>query len=65
MLRKIPRLGEPAIDAVVAHFRDLQATLDATVEELAAVDGVGLSRARDIKEGLVRLRELNLLERYG
>jgi DNA integrity scanning protein DisA with diadenylate cyclase activity len=38
---------------------------DATVEELAAVDGVDPVRANDIREGLARLRELNLLERYG
>jgi diadenylate cyclase len=65
MLRKIPRLGDGAIDAVVGHFGNLEATLDASVEELAAIDRVGASRARDIKEGLVHLRELNLLERYG
>jgi len=29
------------------------------------VEGVGVARANDIREGLARLRELNLLERYG
>jgi diadenylate cyclase len=65
MLRKIPRLSGGVIDALVKRFGTLQAILDATSDELAAVDGVGTSRAHDIKEGLVRLRELNLLERYG
>ena len=35
------------------------------LDDLAAVEGMDPARARDVKEGLVRLRELNLLERYG
>jgi diadenylate cyclase len=65
MLRKIPRLSGGIIEALVKRFGRLQMILDAGVEELAAVEGVGPARAEDIKEGLVRLRELNLLERYG
>ncbi len=41
MLRKIPRLSEQVVQAVVSHFGDLQAIIDAPVEELAAVEGVG------------------------
>jgi len=65
MLRKIPRLSGGIIESLVKRFGRLQLILDASVEELAAVDGVGTARAQDIKEGLIRLRELNLLERYG
>ncbi len=65
MLRKIPRLSGGIIEALVKRFGRLQMILDASVEDLAAVEGVGPARAEDIKEGLVRLRELNLLERYG
>jgi diadenylate cyclase len=65
MLRKIPRLSGGVIDGLVKHFGGLQNILDASVNDLASVDGVGTARAEDIKEGLVRLRELNLLERYG
>jgi diadenylate cyclase len=65
MLRKIPRLGNQAIANVMARFGSLQAIFDAPVEELAAVEGVGATRARDIKEGLARLRDIDLLERYG
>ena len=65
MLRKIPRLSGGIIGALVARFGTLQAILDASVGELAEVEGVGHARAEDIKEGLIRLRELNLLERYG
>ncbi len=65
MLRKIPRLGTEAIEKVMERFGTLQALLDAPVEELAAIDGVGVARAHDIKEGLARLREIDLLELYG
>jgi len=65
MLRRIPRLNDRVIESLAGHFGDLRALLDATVEELVAIDGVGAVRAEDIKEGLSRLRELNLLERYG
>ncbi len=65
MLRKIPRLSGGIIEALVKRFGRLQMILDAGVEDLAAVEGVGPARAEDINEGLVRLRELNLLERYG
>lgn len=65
ILGKIPRLNERTIEAVVHRFGNLQAIVDASLEELAAVDGVGTVRGREIKDGLVRLRELNLLERYG
>jgi diadenylate cyclase len=65
MLRKIPRLGSQAITNVMNRFGTLRAIMDAPAEELAAIEGVGVSRARDIKEGLARLHDLDLLERYG
>ena len=65
MLRKIPRLNDTVIEALASRFGNVRGLLDATVEELAAIDGVGMARANDIREGLVRLREVNLLERYG
>jgi len=65
MLRKIPRLPKSVIANLVAEFGRLEEIMQATAEELADVAGVGTARAHDIKEGFLRLRELNLLERYG
>jgi diadenylate cyclase len=65
VLRKIPRLNREAVEAVLRRFTSLQAIVDAPLADLAAVSGVGSLRARDIKEGLARLREMNMLERYG
>ena len=65
MLRKIPRLPHAVISNLVARFGRLESVLSASKKELDAVEGVGPIRAHDIKEGFLRLRELNLLERYG
>lgn len=65
LLRKIPRLSDEAMANVISHFDSLSALLDASVEELAAIEGVGVHRASDVKEGLARLREFELRERYG
>ena len=65
LLQRIPRLSDEAVTSVINHFDSLKALLDASVEELAAVEGVGGHRATDVKEGLKRLREFELRERYG
>ena len=51
MLRKIPRLGDPVVDALICRFGSVRSMFDATVEELAAVDGVDPARANDITGG--------------
>jgi diadenylate cyclase len=63
MLQKIPRVNQEAVAAVLKRFGDLHAILEATFEDLAALDGVGPERARCINEGLLRLRDFDLTER--
>ena len=64
LLAKVPRLPSPVVDRLVEHFGSLQRLLGATVEDLQAVDGVGDARARSVREGLSRLAEASILERY-
>jgi diadenylate cyclase len=64
LLAKVPRLPASLVDRLVDHFGSLQRLLGATVEDLQAVDGVGESRARGVREGLSRLAEASILERY-
>jgi diadenylate cyclase len=64
LLAKVPRLPSPVVDRLVDHFGSLQKLLAATVDDLQAVDGVGESRARSVREGLSRLAESSILERY-
>jgi diadenylate cyclase len=64
LLAKVPRLPGTVIDRLIDHFSSLQRLLGATVEDLQAVDGVGDARARSVREGLSRLAEASILERY-
>lgn len=43
---------------LASHFRTLEAFRNATIEELAEVDGVGAERARTIREGLDSMKDL-------
>jgi diadenylate cyclase len=65
LLAKVPRLPSPAVDGLIGHFGGLQKLLAATVEDLQCVEGVGSSQARGVREGLSRLAESSLLERYS
>jgi len=64
VLSHIPRLPENVIKRVVGDLGTLDAVVRASQRELEAVDGVGAVRAREIREGLRRLQEHNLVDRY-
>ncbi|SDD85369.1 diadenylate cyclase [Sanguibacter gelidistatuariae] len=64
LLSKVPRLPATIVGRLVVHFGGLQKLLAATIEDLIAVDGVGEQRARSVREGLSRLAESSILERY-
>jgi len=63
LLKKIPRLPATVIDKLVAKFEDLSTLVQASLEALDSVEGVGEARAKSIHEGLKRLKEHSLLER--
>jgi diadenylate cyclase len=65
LLARVPRLPAVIIDRLVEHFGGLQKLLAATIEDLLAVDGVGEARARGVREGLSRLAETSILDRYS
>ncbi len=64
LLAKVPRLPRAVVDRLVDHFGSLQKLLAATIDDLQAVEGVGETRARSVREGLSRLAESSILERY-
>ncbi|MEO7753524.1 MAG: DNA integrity scanning diadenylate cyclase DisA [Terracoccus sp.] len=64
LLTKVPRLPPAIVDRLVVHFASLQRLLAAGIEDLMLVDGVGEGRARAVREGLSRLAESSILERY-
>jgi diadenylate cyclase len=65
LLSKIPRLPEPIIERIVNRFENLQKIMRATIDDLDDISGVGETRARAVKEGLSRLAEASILDRYS
>lgn len=64
LLNKIPRIPDTVIERLVNRFENLQGVLDAGLDDLDEVEGVGDARAHGIQDGLRRLVESSLLERY-
>src|SRR5213080_3416534 len=64
VLTHIPRLPENVIQRLVGELGGLEGIVRASQRDLEEVDGVGTVRAREIREGLRRLQEHNLLDRY-
>jgi diadenylate cyclase len=64
ILGRIPRLPKLVVQRIVDAFGGLEEMLAATDGELETVDGVGEIRAKDIREGLRRQQEINLVDRY-
>src|SRR5580765_6236775 len=64
VLSHIPRLPDGVVRRVVANLEGLDGVVRASQRELEAVEGVGTVRAREIREGLRRLQEHNLMDRY-
>src|SRR6266536_131131 len=64
LLSKVPGLPAPVITRVVERFGSLKVILAAGVEDLEEVVGVGPGRARNLREGLMRLAEASASEHY-
>jgi diadenylate cyclase len=64
VLGRIPRLPRLVAQKIIQEFGGLEEVLAASNAELEAVDGVGETRAKDIREGVRRLQEVDLVDRY-
>lgn len=60
-LKAVPRA---VADRLVEHFGGLQNLMAATIDDLMTVDGIGEQRARTVREGLSRIAEASLLDRF-
>jgi diadenylate cyclase len=65
LLSRIPRLPDHVIEKIVGRFSNLQKIMRATIDDLDDVEGVGDVRAGAIKEGLSRLAETSMLDRWS
>jgi diadenylate cyclase len=63
-LSGVPRLPRLVAQKVVNHFGDLASLLVASDAELGDVEGVGDARAQEIREGIRRLQEVDIVDRY-
>jgi diadenylate cyclase len=63
-LGRIPRLPRLVGEKVIQELGSLEAILAASETELTGIEGVGATRAADIREGLDRLREAESFDRY-
>lgn len=63
ILSKIKRIPDYVIENVIDYFEDFQSILYADMVEMDQVEGVGVVRARNITEGLRRIREKYSTER--
>ncbi|NDB19107.1 MAG: DNA integrity scanning protein DisA, partial [Actinobacteria bacterium] len=64
ILSRVPRIPETISDRLVTHFGTMKALLAASVDELQAVEGVGDTRANSLRDGLARIAETALVERF-
>ena len=62
MLSKVPRLPSTVIENLVKHFDDFNNIVKADIESLDAVEGIGETRAKAIKNGLRRMRDQIFLQ---
>jgi diadenylate cyclase len=64
MLHRLPQLSDTLIDRLVDRFGSLPDILSASAAELESVDGIGAATARHVRDGLARLVEASIFERY-
>ena len=63
-LSQVPRLPRLVAQRLVHRFGDLAGIMDASDEELAAVDGVDEARGQEIRAALSRLSEVGFVDHY-
>ena len=57
VLSKVPRMPNNIVDNLVKSFKSFQHILDADLQQLDDVDGIGEIRAKTIKSALRRMQE--------
>jgi len=64
ILHRLPRLSETIIERIVEQFVTLPRLMQASPGDLEKIGGIGGTKARSVKDGLARLVEASILERY-
>lgn len=64
LLSQIPRIPSFVVENIVEHFGSLPKIMRSAATDLEQVEGVGTARAKAIKEGLTRLGEVSIVDRF-
>ena len=62
ILNKIPRMPSNIVENLINSFESLQHIIDASIEDLDKVEGIGEVRAKNIKRSLKRMQEQFLFD---
>ena len=62
ILNKIPKMPNNIIENLVQSFESFQHIIEASIEELDNVEGIGEVRAKNIKQSLKRMQEQFVFE---
>jgi diadenylate cyclase len=65
LLSRIPRIQESMVDAIVGRYGSLQKVMRSDAEDLQAIPEIDAAAARTIKDGLNRLAETTIFDRYN
>ena len=63
ILSKVPRIPSNVIENLIKEFEDLSSIIEADIDDLDKVEGIGEARATAIKNGLKRIKEQVLLKK--
>ncbi len=64
LLHRLPQLSGVLVERLVDKFGSLPEIMSASSAELESVEGIGTATARSIRDGLARLVESSIFERY-
>ena len=64
ILNKVPRMPSNIVDNLVKSFKSFQHILEADLQQLDDVDGIGEIRARTIKQALKRMQEQFVFDNF-
>ncbi|MGH8987055.1 MAG: DNA integrity scanning diadenylate cyclase DisA [Acidimicrobiales bacterium] len=64
LLHRVPRVSDAIIERIVERFATVPQLMQASLAELEKVGGLGETKARTVKDGLSRMVEASILERY-
>lgn len=65
LLARVPRLPNSVVNDIVSRYASLQKVMRATAEDLETATGIEPVMARAVKDGLARLAESSILDRYS